>query len=95
MTVTTICAKYKHVDGWHTFVSDELPGLYVAHKDAKVAFEDVGPSIALLMRLDHGVECEVIPELPLNDFLRAHGGSVSDDLAMLTQSRRFALTATV
>jgi len=78
-----IYAKYECVDGWHTFVSDELPGLYVTHKDLKVAFEDVGPSIALLMRLDHGIECNVSPELLLSELL----GAVKD--------HRFALTVTV
>jgi hypothetical protein len=70
MTATaTICAKYKNVDGIHVFYSDDMPGLYVAHKDAKTAFDDVGPSIQALLKLDEGVDVEVKAAQDFREFL--------------------------
>lgn len=69
MAQKAISTHYKLVDGWHVFQSDELPGLYVASMDAERAFNDVGPSIELLMKLNHGVKLSARPELPFLDFL--------------------------
>ena len=68
--MTSVCVKYKYVDGWHVFASDDVEGLYVASKDAKLAFDDVGPSITLLLKLNEGIECVVKPEMPFANFLR-------------------------
>lgn len=62
--MTDVQTKYKSSEGWHVFYSDELPGLYVANKDIERAYNDVGPCIEMLLKLDKGIECKVSPELP-------------------------------
>lgn len=66
---TSICVEYKFVDGWHVFASEALPGLYVASQDAKKAFDDVAPSIQMLLKLDEGIDCEVETEPGFEEFL--------------------------
>ena len=46
--------RYKCRDEWHIFTSDDLPGLYVASKDVKKAFEDVPVAVNKLIELDYG-----------------------------------------
>jgi hypothetical protein len=75
MTIAkTICARYKGVDGWHIFDSDELPGLFVASRDPSAAFNDLAPAIEMLFRLDEGIACKAIPEATLEEFLEALKG---------------------
>ena len=45
----TIHVVYRRVGGWHVFTSDEVKGLYVAHKDFRTAYEDVAPTIEYLL----------------------------------------------
>jgi hypothetical protein len=85
---TTICASYKCTDGWHVFSCDDLPGLYVAHKDAKVAYDDVALSIQTLMKLDRNIDCQVRPVLEFHEWLRDQG----DMPASPNRSRRFVLS---
>ena len=77
---TSICAKYKHVDGWHVFQSEDLPGLYVASRDAEKAFDDVSLSIETLIKLDEGIECTAVPEVSFKDFVKAMHASNDDDI---------------
>ncbi len=70
---TLICVRYKNTDGWHIFESDELPGLLVASKDAKIAFDDIGPSIKMLLELDEGIVCNVYQKMSFKDFLKVAG----------------------
>ena len=53
--------QYQYRDGYHVYSSTELRGLFVAATDGKAAFEDVSKSIELLLKLDHGIQCSVIP----------------------------------
>lgn len=69
MTTTSICVRYKNVEDWHVFESEELPGLYVASKDRQKAYEDVPQSITLLLRLIEGIDCTVTPELTFKEFV--------------------------
>ncbi len=69
--MTSVCVRYKYVDGWHVFSSDDVAGLYVASTDAEKAFNDIGPSIELLLKLNEGIECVVKPEFQFSEFLRA------------------------
>lgn len=91
---SSICARYKAVDGWHVFQSDELPGLYVASKDAQAAYNDVGPCIELLLKLDEGIHCTVVPEVPFRDFLRAVSSAEDVDAGapLVMSDRRFCLS---
>lgn len=68
--ISSVGVRYKATfDGWHVFTSSELPGLYVASHDAETAYNDVAPSIEMLLRLDEGVECTIRPELPFQQFV--------------------------
>jgi hypothetical protein len=67
---TSIQVNYKSVEGWHIFTSEELPGLYVASTNAKKAYDDVAIAIQMLMRLDSGIRCRVVPEVPLSAILK-------------------------
>lgn len=87
---SSICVTYLNLDGWHVFRSPDLPGLYVASQDAGAAFNDVGPSIQMLLKLDLGIDCKVVPETPLREFLAARH-SKSRDGGVVLESRRFVL----
>ena len=77
---TSICVKYKYADGWHIFQSDEIHGLYVANKDAKTSYDDVGVAIEKLILLNEGMECTVQPETTYEEFiLHSKGGSSFQD----------------
>lgn len=68
--ISSVAVRYKYtLDGWHVFTADELPGLYVASQDAETAYNDVAPSIEMLLLLDEGVECTIRPELPFSAFV--------------------------
>lgn len=94
MTIeTSICAKYKNVDGWHIFESDAMPGLYVASKDAEAAYADVGPSIELLFKLDEGIDCKATPELSYREFVAAMKPHHYDrDMSLVLSDKRFFVT---
>lgn len=61
---------YKFRDGWHVFTSADVLGLYVASEDAETAFDDVGPSIEKLVKLNDDIDCEVEVLKSYQDFVR-------------------------
>lgn len=68
--ISSVAVRYKATfDGWHVFTSNDLPGLYVASTDAETAYNDVGPSIEKLLKLDLGLEATIRPELPFEQFV--------------------------
>lgn len=91
---TSICVTYRSNDGWHVFESPELPGLCVASKDPQAAYNDVGPSIQALLKLDEGIDLQVQAEQPLGEFLAALRGESRDALHILA-SRRFSIARIV
>ena len=70
---SSIAVAYKHVEGWHVFTSEELPGLYVASRNAERAYSDVAIAIQKLLKLDFGQDVTVAPESPLSVFLAQRG----------------------
>jgi hypothetical protein len=84
---TSICAKYKSVDGWHIFDSDDLPGLYVASRDAATAYKDVAPAIVTLIELDEGIKVEARAELSLSEFLESVKGEVPEQHLVMSDKR--------
>jgi hypothetical protein len=58
-------------DGWHVYTCDQLPGLYVAHPDDRVAYNDVPKAIAALLKLNFGLNCTVNHKVPYQAFIRA------------------------
>lgn len=93
---TSICAKYKNVAGWHIFQSDELPGMYVASREAERAYNDIAPSIELLLKLDEGIACTAIPEVSFHEFIAAfkHHKDDDQDLSLVLSDKRFIVTGT-
>lgn len=66
---TSICVRYTYIDGWHVFKSDDLPGLYIANKEAEKSFNDVANAIEKLIFLDEGIKCQVQAEMTFEEFI--------------------------
>lgn len=92
---SSVCVRYKFVDGWHVFQSEDVDGLYVASTDAREAFEDVAPSIELLMKLNEGVNCKAVPAMELRDFVATLRRERHLSDMQLTSDKRFVLTGAV
>lgn len=78
---TEVAVRRKVKDGWYVYTCDELPGLYVAHTDDKVAYNDVPAAISMLLKLDLGVECSVTHKLCYNAFVRMVESNGADETA--------------
>lgn len=70
---TEISVRRKVRDGWYVYTCDLLPGLYVAHADDRVAYNDLPNSIATLVKLNFGVDCTVAHKVSYHEFVRACG----------------------
>lgn len=68
---TVIRVTYRFIDGLHVYTSDDVYGLYVAHRDARRAYDAVAPSLQKLIRLNEGMDCRVEPALTYSELLRA------------------------
>lgn len=94
-TMTTVRVDYKEQDGWHVFSSDQIYGLYVASKELETAFEDVGPTIEKLIKLNYNLDVKVHPVPPFEEFLDLLGSrepSVRPEVAAAAM-RDFAIYA--
>ena len=58
-------------DGFHVFTSSEVAGLYVIDEDPERAFEQVAPSLEMLLHLSRGERCAVRPASSYQEFMRA------------------------
>ena len=67
---TEIQVRRRVKEGWHVYTCDQLPGLYVAHQDDKVAYNDLPKTIQLLVKLDDGIECTVSHKLTYAEFVQ-------------------------
>jgi hypothetical protein len=92
---TSIEVTYKLADEWHVFSCIALPGLYVASKNAKVAYEDVANSIEKLIQLNEGITCKAAPELSFQQFIQhpeyLEQNEGSDEILVL-EPRRFSIS---
>jgi len=88
MTTTAIRVTYRLIDGTHIYTSDDVYGLYVAHRDPRRAYEMVAPSIEKLIRLNEKVECTVEPALTYAELVR-HLHHPDQPLTPETTSRSF------
>jgi len=70
-TLSTISVQYRNVDGYHVFTSADMRGLYVASKDARQAFDSVGPLLQELFAIKTGQACDVEPARDFNEFMDA------------------------
>lgn len=67
---TEVLVRRTVKDGWHVYTCDELPGLYVAHTNDRVAYNDLPKAIGALVRLDDKVECTVTHKLAYAEFVQ-------------------------
>jgi len=67
---TEVLVRRQEKDGWHVYTCDKLPGLYVAHSDDKVAYNDLPTAIRLLVKLDDGIDCTVSHKLTYEQFVQ-------------------------
>ncbi|MBT2299300.1 hypothetical protein J7E70_02380 [Variovorax paradoxus] len=98
MTInTSVCARYRYADGWHIFDSEDLPGLYVASRDAEQAFNNVGQVIEGLFKLDHGIDIQIVPEVSVKEFLAAVAKDKmpSAEHPLILSDRRFQVMGAV
>lgn len=65
----SIEVTHKEVDGNHIFEAEQMPGLYIASADPRVAFEAIAPAIEKLIKLDTGMVVRVAPEIPFTKFI--------------------------
>ena len=74
--VLKVLVKYGVRDGVHMFVSDDVPGLFVANKAREAAFRDLAPSIEACFKLNRNLDCEVIGAVSSFDELERDPGSI-------------------
>jgi hypothetical protein len=67
---TEVLVRRQEKDGWHVYTCDKLPGLYVAHPDDRVAYNDLPNAIRLLVKLDDGIDCTVSHKLTYEQFVQ-------------------------
>ena len=87
VTSASIEVSYRCEDGWHIFKCKEMPGLYVAHRDPRQGFLEVGPAIEKLVKLDTDMDVRVAPEVSFAAFI----GSARSALASAVALQRFNL----
>lgn len=85
---TSLCVNYKFAEDWHVFSSDELPGLYVASKEAEVAHRDVSAAIEKLLLLNEGLSCKVQPEQSFREFI---ANAKEADATLFMSNKRFGI----
>jgi hypothetical protein len=89
----TIRVVYRFIDGYHVYTSDDVHGLYVAHQDARQAYEAVAPSLEKLIQLNDGIVCRVEPALTYSELVRSARHPDQPLIAEVT-SRSFVAHAT-
>lgn len=67
---TVVIVTRKERDGWFVYTSDDIPGLYVANRDDRVAYNDIPASIRLLVKLNDGIDCQVSHAVSYTEFVR-------------------------
>jgi hypothetical protein len=70
----TVEITHRIIDGWHTFTSDDVAGLYLANPDYEKVYADIAPAIEQLLALNEGIACKArlielifVLEEPSND----------------------------
>jgi hypothetical protein len=64
----TIRVEYCYRESLHVFSSPQLAGLYVVSDNAEDAYADVTEVIQRLLRENHGIQCQVEPTVPFDEF---------------------------
>ena len=68
----TITVVYKFIDGAHIFSSTDglACGLYAASTDLKEAFDDTPVQLKTLLKLNHGIDADVVHGSTFEEFLK-------------------------
>ena len=66
---TEIRVNRRQRDGWSVYTSPDLPGLYVASKNDREAYEDVPLAIQMLFRLDYQIDVSVSHKVDYDNFV--------------------------
>ncbi len=68
----TLTVVYKCIDGAHIFSStDGLScGLYAASTELREAFDDIPVQAKVLLKLNHGIDGDVVSEITYEEFLK-------------------------
>ena len=61
-------------DGWYVYTSEQVPGLYVASLDDRIAYEDVPTSISILMEHDLEKKLRVRHQQTYSEFRSKYAG---------------------
>jgi hypothetical protein len=85
----TVHVKYRFVDGYHIFTSDEVRGLYVASKDAREAFDSVSPMLQELISLKLKVLCKVETPMTFDEFSAHVEAGAATPAAPVMANREF------
>ena len=78
---TSIEVTHKLVEGSHVFESEQMPGLYIAHRDARRAYKAIGPAIEKLVELDTGMSCIAVPDVPFDVFISSARAALTNAAA--------------
>lgn len=64
-----VSVRHEYADGWHSFTSRDVPGLWLAGPDEQFAdlYQSVGPAISALNDARGKAPVRVHPELPAGD----------------------------
>src|SRR5260370_120274 len=73
-----ISVRYRFVDGYHVFTSQDVRGLYVASKDPRKAYDDVADVLHELVSRQSGVDVEIVPTLTFEEWLGRRRKAVAD-----------------
>lgn len=65
---TEISVRRASRDGWFVYTSEAIPGLYIASKDDRAAYNDVPKAIAQLFKLDWNANVSVSHKVGYDDF---------------------------
>ena len=80
---TEVVVTRKARDGWFVYTCDDLPGLYVAHQNDQVAYDDIPEAIRLLVKLNEGIDCLVSHTVSYAEFVERIHRSHDDPSAAL------------
>jgi len=64
-----ICVKYRKLNDYHVFTSDEVNGLYVCSKNPEQAVGDICDAVELLKWINEQVHCKVQLTQAFFDFI--------------------------
>jgi len=65
---TDITVRRSIREGWHVYTCEAIPGLYIANRDDRLAYDDLPKAIEQLFKLDWGVSVSVAHKVGYDEF---------------------------